>query len=124
MTVFSLKIGQNSIIIGNIYGTSAVIAGAVKGDIDVDGPVIIDSTAIVVGNVKTRSVQVNTGAVIQGFCSQGYAEVDIDNIFAKDEDDSAEVNDSSEAEDNNYNASEKKNNNQQKNYNSKNNKRK
>lgn len=119
----SIKIGVGSVIEGNVKASSAVIAGAVKGDIDVDGPAIIDSTAIVVGNVKTRSVQVNTGAVIQGFCSQGYAEVDIDNIFTKDEDDSAEVNDSTEAEDNNYNASEKKNN-QQKNYNSKNNKRK
>ena len=34
-----------------------------------------------VGNVKTKSVQVNTGAVIKGYCSQDYAEVDLDSLF-------------------------------------------
>ncbi|MDD6806351.1 MAG: polymer-forming cytoskeletal protein, partial [Clostridiales bacterium] len=33
----SVKIGPDTIIIGNIFATSAVIAGAVKGDIDVKG---------------------------------------------------------------------------------------
>ena len=45
----SVKIGQSTVIIGNIYASSAVIAGAVKGDIDVKGPVILDSSAIVMG---------------------------------------------------------------------------
>lgn len=35
----SVKIGSESVIRGNIFATSAVIAGAVKGDIDVKGPV-------------------------------------------------------------------------------------
>jgi len=71
----SVKIGQSSVIIGNIYATSAVIAGAVKGDIDVHGPVVLDTTAIVMGNIKSQSVQINNGAVIEGMCSQTYAEV-------------------------------------------------
>ena len=33
-----------------------VIAGAIKGDIDVRGPVILDSAAIVMGNIKSMSV--------------------------------------------------------------------
>ena len=41
----SVKIGQSSVVIGNITATSAVVAGAVKGDIDVQGPVILDTTA-------------------------------------------------------------------------------
>ena len=77
----SLKIGQNSIIIGNIYGTSAVIAGAVKGDIDVHGPVILDATAIVMGDIKSKSVQINNGAVIEGMCSQCYADVSPTSFF-------------------------------------------
>ena len=40
----SVKIGQSSVVIGNISATSAVIAGAVKGDIDVHGPVILDTS--------------------------------------------------------------------------------
>ena len=43
--------------VNNIFATSAVIAGAVKGDIDVHGPVILDTSAIVMGNIKSKSVQ-------------------------------------------------------------------
>ena len=71
----SVKVGQSSVIIGNIVATSAVIAGAVKGDIDVKGPVILDTSAIVMGNIKSKSVQINNGAVVEGMCSQCYADV-------------------------------------------------
>lgn len=71
----SVKIGQGTIIIGNVTGNSAVIAGAVKGDIDVKGPVVVDSTAIVMGDIKSKSVQINIGAAIEGRCSQCYADV-------------------------------------------------
>ena len=77
----SIKIGQNTIIIGSIFATSAVIAGAVKGDIDVKGPVILDTSAIVMGNIKSKSVQINNGAVIEGLCSQCYADVSPSSFF-------------------------------------------
>lgn len=77
----SIKIGQSSVIIGNIFATSAVVAGAVKGDIDVKGPVILDSSAIVMGDIKSKSVQINNGAVIEGLCSQCYAEVNPTSFF-------------------------------------------
>ena len=54
---------------------------AIKGDIDVNGPVIIDSTAVVFGNIKSRSVQLNNGAVLEGFVSQCYAGVDVKALF-------------------------------------------
>lgn len=77
----SVKVGQSSVIIGNITATSAVIAGAVKGDIDVQGPVILDASAIVMGNIKSKSVQINNGAVIEGMCSQCYADVSPTSFF-------------------------------------------
>ena len=77
----SVKVGQSSVIIGNITATSAVIAGAVKGDIDVQGPVILDASAIVMGNIKSKSVQINNGAVIEGMCSQCYADVNPTSFF-------------------------------------------
>ena len=77
----SVKVGQDTIIIGNIFATSAVIAGAVKGDIDVKGPVILDTSAIVMGNIKSKSVQINNGAVIEGLCSQCYADVSPTSFF-------------------------------------------
>lgn len=79
----TVKIGAGSVIIGNITATSAVIAGAVKGDIDVQGPVVVDTSAVIMGNIKSRSVQINNGAIIEGFCSQSYADIDVQGIFSK-----------------------------------------
>ena len=59
----SVKIGQSSVVIGNINASSAVIAGAVKG------------------NIKSKSVQINNGAVIEGMCSQCYADVNPTSFF-------------------------------------------
>lgn len=77
----AVKIALGTVIIGDINAASGVIAGAVKGEIDITGPIVIDSTAIIKGNVKAKSVQMNNGAVLEGFCSLSYASVDIDNIF-------------------------------------------
>ncbi len=71
----SVKVGAGTVVVGNIYAFGAAIAGAVKGDIDVHGPVILDSTAIVKGNIRSKSVQINNGAALEGVCSQAYAEV-------------------------------------------------
>lgn len=78
----SAKIGVGSVVVGKVAGTSAVIAGAVNGDIDVHGPVIVDSTAVIMGNIKSKSVQINNGAVIEGFCSQCYSEIDVKSFFS------------------------------------------
>ncbi len=80
-TAESAKIGNGSVIIGNIKSAAAIVAGAVKGDIDVKGPVILDSSAIIMGNIKSMSVQINNGAVVEGMCSQCYAEVNPTDFF-------------------------------------------
>lgn len=77
----TVKIAAGSVIIGNVTATSAVIAGAVNGNIDVKGPVIIDSSAVVMGDIKSRSVQINNGAVIEGFCSQCYSDINVKSFF-------------------------------------------
>ena len=79
--VDAAKIGVGTVIVGNGFAGSAVIAGAVKGDIDVQGPVIVDSTAVIMGNIKSKSVQINNGAVIEGMCSQCYSEIDVKSFF-------------------------------------------
>lgn len=77
----SVKIGLGTVILGDVKASEGTIAGAVKGDIDINGPIIIDSSAIIKGNIKAQSIQINNGAVIEGFCSLSYASIDIDNIF-------------------------------------------
>ena len=81
ITEGSVKIGVGTVVVGNVTATSAVIAGAVNGDIDVQGPVIVDSTAVIMGDIKSRSVQINNGAVIEGRCSQCYSEIDVKSFF-------------------------------------------
>ncbi len=76
-----VKIGLGTVVIGDITANSAVFAGAVKGEVDVNGPVVLDSTAIVKGNVKAKAVQMNNGAVLDGFCSLSYADLDVESIF-------------------------------------------
>ncbi len=53
----SVKVGLGTVVIGDIIATSGVIAGAVKGEIDINGP------------------------VVDGYCSLSYADVDLDNVF-------------------------------------------
>ena len=77
-----VNIGAGTVVIGSVDASSAYIAGAVKGDIDVDGDVIIDSTAIVQGNIKAKSIQINNGAVVDGYCSLDYADVNLEDFFA------------------------------------------
>ena len=77
----AVEISGGTVVIGDIEGTSATVASAVKGNIDVNGPVIVDSTAIVQGSIKAKSIQVNTGAVVDGYCSLNYAGVNLDEFF-------------------------------------------
>ena len=81
----AVNVGVGTVVIGDVTGTNAIIAGAIKGEVDVTGPVILDSTAVIKGNVKAKSVQVNNGAVLQGFCSLVYSDVDIDDFFEAEE---------------------------------------
>ena len=37
--------------------------------------------AIIVGDIKSKSVQINNGATINGRCLQVYADVDVESIF-------------------------------------------
>ena len=80
-----VKIAPGTIVIGDITAASCAVAGAVKGNLDVNGPVVIDSTAVIKGNVSSKGIQINSGAVIDGFCALPYASVDIDSFFG-DED--------------------------------------
>ena len=80
----AVKIGAETVVIGDVTGTSAVIAGAVKGEVDVNGPVVLDSTAVIKGNINAKTVQINSGAIVDGYCSLSYSNVDVNDIFDQD----------------------------------------
>lgn len=77
----TVEVGVGTVVIGDIKASSGVFAGAVKGEIDINGPVIVDSTAVIKGNIKAKSVQINNGAVVDGYCALSYATVDIEHFF-------------------------------------------
>lgn len=81
----NIYIGKGTVLIGDINATEGNIAGAVKGEIDVNGSVILESSAIVKGNIKAKSVQISNGAVVDGYCSLTYAQVNIEDIFGESE---------------------------------------
>ena len=80
-----VKIGVGTVVVGNVEATEAVIAGAVKGTIDVKGPVMIAETAVVLGNIKAKSIQINNGARIEGMCVLCYAEQSAARFFEEQE---------------------------------------
>ena len=79
----TVNLSEGTVVIGNVEASSAVVAGAVKGQMNVNGPVVLDSTAIVKGDIKAKSVQINNGAVIDGRWTLSYSTVDIDSFFDK-----------------------------------------
>lgn len=70
-----LKIGEGSVIIGDVSAVSALVAGTLKGNLDAEEEVIVDKTAVVIGNIKSRFLQIDDGAVISGSCFQSYMSV-------------------------------------------------
>lgn len=76
-----VQVGENTVVIGDVTGVSANIAGAIKGTIDVNGSLILERTARIKGDIKTKSIQINEGAFMDGHCVLSYSDVDIDSIF-------------------------------------------
>ena len=81
----AVRIGVGSVVVGNVEATDAIIAGAVKGTIDVRGPVVIDAAAVVLGNIRAKSIQINNGARIEGMCVLCYAEQSAARFFEEQE---------------------------------------
>ena len=74
---------DKSVVMGDIISKGAIISGAVKGDIDVHGTVVLESTAVVYGNIKSECLEINSGAVTEGLCSQCYAKNNPKDFFDK-----------------------------------------
>lgn len=77
----TVKIGVGTVVLGDVSGSSAYIAGAVRGNIDIDGPLTIESTAILKGDIKAKSININPGAVIDGYYSLYNSGIDLDKFF-------------------------------------------
>ena len=77
----SIRIGEKSIVHGNITGKHIIIEGAVKGDITAKSSVQIANSAIILGNITTEQCQVSDGASIEGQISPNNTEISPAKLF-------------------------------------------
>lgn len=77
----TVRIGVGTVVLGDVTGTSAYIAGAVRGNIDIEGPLVIESTAVLKGDIKAQTITIKSGAVVDGYCSLYQTSVDMEKIF-------------------------------------------
>lgn len=77
----TVRIGVGTVVLGDVTGTSAYIAGAVRGNIDIEGPLVIESTAVLKGDIKAQTITIKSGAIVDGYCSLYQTSVDMEKIF-------------------------------------------
>jgi cytoskeletal protein CcmA (bactofilin family) len=75
------SVHENTVILGNINAQNLVVDGAIQGKLDIKGDIIIGDNAIVDSDIKAKTIQVSSGAAINGHCSLCYADINIAEFF-------------------------------------------
>lgn len=73
---------RDTLLIGDLTSTYANINGKIKGSLDITGKAELKSDAVVFGDISASTIQVNDGAIIQGYVSTTFLNKDESkNIF-------------------------------------------
>ncbi len=64
-----LVLGPSGKIEGEVSARSATIAGEIKGNIKGHDKIVLETKSILVGDLQTRELVINEGALFQGNCS-------------------------------------------------------
>lgn len=83
--VMGAVVRDNTVILGDITAENLVVDGAVQGKLDVKGCVTVGETAMIDSDIKAKSIQVSNGAAINGYCSLCYADLKMNDVFPKTE---------------------------------------
>jgi cytoskeletal protein CcmA (bactofilin family) len=67
----NLRVGQNAKIYADIWAANAVIAGEVQGDLKIKENLELTSTSKIFGDVKTKIINISSGASLHGKCNAG-----------------------------------------------------
>jgi cytoskeletal protein CcmA (bactofilin family) len=70
----SVTVGQNAKVKGSVYGEAVELAGKIEGKIEAKR-VVLTSTAQMHGDVIHQSIQIDSGAFIDGHCRPGSGKV-------------------------------------------------
>ena len=65
----ALMVGSNGIIEADIVARSAVVGGRITGKLTVSDRVEMESSSSLIGDLMTRELVINEGAIFQGHCS-------------------------------------------------------
>ena len=68
-TVELITIGKNGIVEADIVAKSAIIAGKVNGNIIAEERVELEANATLIGDLRTKDLVINEGALFHGKCS-------------------------------------------------------
>lgn len=79
----AIKVGNETVIIGNVTAETIALAGAVKGNLDIKDTAVISETGIFQGDVKGKAIEIAAGAVVEGSIDLCYAEVPSGEYFKK-----------------------------------------
>ncbi|MDZ7267923.1 MAG: polymer-forming cytoskeletal protein [candidate division KSB1 bacterium] len=69
LTTDALVVGKDGEIRGEVRTKNAVIGGLVNGQVFASGKVVLESRAVLKGDIKTTKLMVNDGARFDGNCS-------------------------------------------------------
>ena len=72
-----IVLGQSSFVEGEILTQKAEIDGEVKGKIHISELLTLKPSAVIKGNIFTKDINVESGAVINGKCKMGKLPSDI-----------------------------------------------
>jgi cytoskeletal protein CcmA (bactofilin family) len=64
-----VTIGHNGVVEADITAKSAIIGGKVIGNVSVDDRVELEANASLIGDLRTRDLVINEGAIFHGNCS-------------------------------------------------------
>jgi cytoskeletal protein CcmA (bactofilin family) len=64
----TISIHSQGVVEGDMQGASAKIAGKLTGNLTVTDRVILESKAILIGDIRTRELIIHEGAVFHGSC--------------------------------------------------------
>lgn len=64
-----LTIGNTGLVDADITAKTAIIGGKVKGNMIVEDRVELESNASLIGDIRTRELIINEGAVFHGNCA-------------------------------------------------------
>jgi cytoskeletal protein CcmA (bactofilin family) len=72
VNIYSLKevnIDKEGVVTGNIHSKSCIVNGKVHGNILSSDYIEVKNTAVIEGNIKSGSIQIEAGSMINGFIS-------------------------------------------------------